>query len=173
MQREQLLQCFVRDRGHYLGFLRVLCRDLDWAEDLFQELSIEVMEHVDRYDAQRDFGAWVRGIARNLYRKSAVSRQKANPAYDPQLLEMVTNAYEGRDKNEEEERREQVQYLRRCLAAISQNHREMLRQRYEQNFSTAQIASNRQKTVSAVDTAICRIRSALLRCIEQQGRVST
>jgi RNA polymerase sigma-70 factor (ECF subfamily) len=173
MQRELLLHCFVRDRGHYLGFLRALCRDADWAEDLFQELSIEVMEHIDRYDAQRDFGAWVRGIARNLYRKSSANRLKAGPAYDPQLLETVMSVYEGRSEKEAEERRELVQHLRHCLAAISQNHRELLRQKYEKNFSTPQIASSRQKTVSAIDTAICRIRSALLRCIEQQGRVSS
>src|SRR5581483_10076508 len=96
MEREQFLQCFVRDRGHYLGFLRALCRNSDWAEDLFQELSIEVMEHIGQYDKSRDFSAWVRGIARNLYRKSATHRQKAAPAYDPQLLELVMHAFESR-----------------------------------------------------------------------------
>lgn len=172
-RRKELIQTFVRDRGHFLGFLRVLCRDAELAEELFQELSVAVIESVETFDPSGDFGAWVRGIARNLYRKALRSerrRSRLHGTYDPAVVEAVAGAYEGRTAEEGLENVDRIRFLRRCIDRLPEEHRRLLRDRYEVNLRAAQIAEACRKTVSAVETAFCRIRAALLRCIERQVR---
>jgi len=170
-RRSDLIQQFVRDRGHFIGFLRVLSRDPELTEELFQELSVVVIERIDTFDARRDLGAWVRGIARNLYRKALERRRKAQASpstYDPELVEAVLAAYGDRDARETEEKASDVQRLRRCLDRLPEHHRRMLADRYGAGLRIGRIAEIHRRTVSAVETALCRLRAVLLGCIRNQ-----
>ena len=52
--------------------LRVFVRSLgvaaDWVDDLAQDAFVEAYRKLDTFDVNRDFGKWLRGIARNLVR---------------------------------------------------------------------------------------------------------
>jgi RNA polymerase sigma-70 factor (ECF subfamily) len=168
--RPGLIQQFVRDRGQHLGFLRVICRDPDLAEDLFQELSVVVIEKIPAFDPERDFGAWVRGIARNLHRRALESRRdrgRDQVVYNPALVDAVLAAYESRAAAEREEKKDHAQRLQRCLAQLPPHHRELMRDRYESNQPIPRIAEIHRRTVSAVETALSRIRAALLECVQR------
>jgi len=169
------LQRFVRDRAHYLGFLRVLCRDDELAEELFQELSIVVIEKIYTFEASRDFGAWVRGIARNLFLKACRDRQRQNiheGAYDPALLESIERAYDARGKADEEAATDRVARLRACLEKLPENLRNLLRDRYEANNSSKQLSELHNRSISAIETSLSRVRATLLQCV-QKGADST
>lgn len=175
-RRNDLIQQFVRDRGHYIGFLRVLTRDAELTEELFQELSVIVIERIDTFDAGRDFGAWVRGIARNLHRKALERRRKtlaAPSTYDADLVEAVLAAYSERDARETEAKAFDVQRLRRCLDRLPEHHRRLLADRYGAGLPIGRIAENHRRTVSAVETALCRLRAVLLGCIRNQVEAQT
>jgi RNA polymerase sigma-70 factor (ECF subfamily) len=170
MTNPNLIQQFVRDRGQHLGFLRVICRDPELAEELFQELSVVVIEKIATFDPARDFGAWVRGIARNLHRRALESRRgrtRNQVVYDPALVDVVLAAYESRTAAEQVEKQDHAHRLQRCLEQLPPHHRELMRDRYESNRTIPNIAGLRNRTVSAVETALCRIRAALLECIRR------
>ena len=172
MNRNTLLQSFVQDRGHYLGFLLSLSRSPERAEELFQDLSVEVIEHLDTFDATRNFPAWVRGIARNLYRKSLLDRARGQQVLLPlesRLQEALAHAYAGRTPQEEEEQREVLERLYACVRAISEKNRRLLLGRYQQNVAARDLAARCRMSTEAVHTALCRIRASLLRCVRQQG----
>lgn len=171
--RQALIQAFVRDRGQHLGFLRAICRDPELAEELFQDLSIVVIEKIGTFDASRDFGAWVRGIARNLHRRALETRRdrvRPQAVYDPALVDAVLAAYEARAAEEVEEKADHAERLQRCLEQLPPRHRELIRDRYESNLSIHRIAEIRSRTESAVETILSRIRAALLQCIRQRAR---
>jgi len=171
--RHRLIQGFVRDRGQHLGFLRVLCRDAELAEELFQDLSVVVIEKIDAFDVSRDFGAWVRGIARNLHRRALETRRervRPQAVYDPALVDAVLAAYESRAAAEMEEKADHAERLQRCLEQLPPRHRELVRDRYESNLPIQKIAEIRSRTESAVETVLSRIRAALLQCIRQKAR---
>ncbi len=168
--RPGLLQQFVRDRGQHLGFLRVISRDPELAEELFQELSVVVIEKIGTFDPGRDFGAWVRGIARNLHLRALESRRnlaRRHVLYDPALVDAVLAAYESRTAAEREEKVDHALFLQRCLEQLPPHHRELMRDRYESNRTAQRIAELRRRTVSAVETALSRIRAALLECVRR------
>lgn len=172
--KDLLIQRFVRERGHFLGFLRVLCRDAEQAEELFQELSVVVIEKIETFDQTRDFGAWVRGIARNLFLKACRSKRLGagnELAYDPELVDSVVRAYEGEMAAEQEARKDQARHLRHCLAQLPEHLRQLVRDRYERNCKAQRLAEMHQRSVSAIDTALCRVRASLLDCIQRQMRL--
>ena len=63
---EELIRRFTGIRASILGYLRILVGDPHLAEDLFQDISVVVLEKTSTFDRAKDFGAWVRGIARNV-----------------------------------------------------------------------------------------------------------
>ncbi len=141
--------------------------------ELFQDLSVVVIEKIDSFDAAREFGAWVRGIARNLHRRAIetrLGRVRPQAVYDPALVDAVLAAYESRAAAEVEEKADHAERLQHCLEQLPPRHRELIRDRYESNFPVHRIAEIRRRTVSAVETVLSRIRAALLQCIRQRAR---
>lgn len=156
---------FMRQRAQHLGFLRVLCRDDALAEELFQDLAVAVLEGSCRFDPEQgDFAAWVRGIARNLWRGHLRRRRPSRPL-DAAVEEAVASAWDDRSPAEAVEQAERLGRLRECLGRLAPSARELLRRRYEEAESSACIAAALGRSVAAIDTALCRLRGSLLACL--------
>src|SRR5438477_9435842 len=54
----------------------VALQERDATADLVQEIFVEAYFHLGRYQLGRDFGAWVRGVARNHVREGLRSRSR-------------------------------------------------------------------------------------------------
>ena len=56
-------------REHQAGlraFIRALGVETDWVDDLAQEVFVLAFQKRERFENDKDFGKWLRGIARNL-----------------------------------------------------------------------------------------------------------
>jgi RNA polymerase sigma-70 factor (ECF subfamily) len=156
----------LRRRAQHLGFLRVLCRDEALAEELFQELALAVLESAASYrEESGDFDAWVRGIARNLWRDH-LRRRRPQTRLDEAIEDAMVRAYAERSPHDAMEREEQLGRLRACLDRLSVAARDLVSGRYERGESSSVIAARTGRQAGAVDTALCRIRAALLACLE-------
>ena len=156
---------FMHRRAQHLGFLRVLCRDEALAEELFQDLTVAVLEGVGRFrDEEGDFDAWVRGIARNLWR-GHLRRQRPTSPLNQAVEEAVAAAWDDRSPQEALEQAERLGRLKTCLDSLAPGARDLVRRRYEASESSAVIAQALGRTVAAIDTALSRIRSTMLTCL--------
>lgn len=161
----QLAIDFMRRRSQHLGFLRVLCRDEALAEELFQDLVVAVLEGTGRFRPDEgDFDSWVRGIARNLWRGHLRRRRPTRPL-DEAVEAAVAAAWDDRSPAEALEQEERLSRLRTCLEGLTEKGRDLLRRRYEAAEGSATIAAAVGRSVAAIDTALCRLRSALLACL--------
>lgn len=164
-----LVHEFMRRRAQHLGFLRVLCRNEALAEELFQDLVVAVIEGAARFRPDDgEFDAWVRGIARNLWRTHLRRKRPATPL-DSAVESAVISAWDDRTPLESLEHDERLARLRDCLARLSANARDLVRRRYEAAEDSASIAQALGRSVSAIDTALCRIRSSMLDCLGLDG----
>lgn len=165
MPSSSLTAAFVRRRAQHLGFLRVLCRDEALAEELFQDLAVAVLEGGERYDpAAGDFDAWVRGIARNLWRAHLRRRRPASPL-ESIAEQAVAAAWDDRGAEEAAEQEERLTRLRACLDRLAPAARTLVQQRYAEALSSAAIGAASGRSPAAVDTALCRVRAVLLACL--------
>ena len=71
------------------AFVRTLGVDTDWVDDLAQDAFVVAYRELETFDEDRDFGKWLRGIARNLVRnelRKAVRRRIMNEDLTRHLL---------------------------------------------------------------------------------------
>jgi RNA polymerase sigma-70 factor, ECF subfamily len=151
------------------GFVLGLLGDRTAAEDVFQETFLAVVQGAASYDPQRDFLAWVRGVARNKVLEYW-RRQGAKPRLvSEDFLEEMITAAEQCDLADWQARRTA---LARCLEQLAPRARQIVELRYaEIPLVPASIAQQLGWTVNAVNVALSRARHFLQTCTERTLRL--
>jgi RNA polymerase sigma-70 factor (ECF subfamily) len=166
-EREQLIREFQRDRHLLLGYLRALVGDPSLAEDLFQDVSVVVLQKIEQFDPGRDLQAWCRGIARNLVLRHRQDAVRLRAFEDDRLVELIDAAFaENAGRDLWDPRRNE---LRPCLEALAASSRELVHRRYETGLSMRSIAARLSRTEAAVQVALSRVRKWLADCIERRA----
>src|SRR5262245_5818694 len=119
VSQPQLVKDFLEHRGLILGFICALTRNLQVAEEIFQDLGLKVVEHAARGTAVGRFLPWVREVARNLiadyYRKKPKSMQLEEVSGS--MAEVFCQAFEENEISSEGTRLRK-QYLAECLGRL-------------------------------------------------------
>lgn len=163
---------FVRENHAGLrAFVRSIGVDPLWVDDIAQEAFIIAYERMDEFDPTRDFGAWVRGIARNL----VINERRKNARRKRILSDNLTDVLVASSSAVEEEKEElgdrgraKMVALQHCLAEMPEKSRHLVKARYEDNVSAPDIAEHLNMKAAAVRKALERARAALRKCMEQQ-----
>jgi RNA polymerase sigma-70 factor, ECF subfamily len=167
LEREQLIREFQRDRYLLLGYLRALVGDPSLAEDLFQDVSVIVLQKIDQFQADRDLQAWCRGIARNLVLRHRQEAARLRTFEDDRIVDLVDAAFaENPDRDLWDPRRQE---LRRCLGSLAAPSRDLIQLRYESGLSLRSIAARLSRTEAAVQVALSRVRKWLADCIARRA----
>jgi RNA polymerase sigma-70 factor (ECF subfamily) len=158
-------RCFIRCRGMISSYILSLVRDPAAAEDLLQDVAVNLLEKFDAFDG-RDFGAWARQVARwhvlNHWRSESRYRRTLR-ASTLDLLDAPFGAAE--DRSAAWEVRKSA--LSRCLEGIGERLRGALEMRYVGGLSLAQIAARLGKREGAVQMAMARTRDRLADCVRR------
>src|SRR5262245_41105154 len=62
--KAEFAELLRRDQSRLLAYLHSLVRDLDDAEDLFQQTTVILWKKFSDFDRARSFFAWAAGVAR-------------------------------------------------------------------------------------------------------------
>jgi RNA polymerase sigma-70 factor (ECF subfamily) len=157
----EFLQLFLTHQGDLRAFIGALVRDPQAREDIFQNVSLTLWESFDRYDRDRSFGAWARGIAA----KKVMHEHRRNARFPlllpPEAIQTVADAY---DRTEREAGPRQAA-LSECLRRLPAKTREMLTLRYDGVLSGEGIALRTGASLAAVHQTLSRARASLSDCI--------
>ncbi|MBI4026892.1 MAG: sigma-70 family RNA polymerase sigma factor [Verrucomicrobia bacterium] len=141
-------------------------RDIAATEDLVQQVFVSAYQNLNSFERGRDFGAWLRTIARNLlrnelrrggreadhlrrYHEWLITRLEHNPHAEPN---------EGFLRD----------HLRECRAKITGHAADALRLRYEDGMGFEEIAAKLGRTIEAARQMLVRVRIELRQCIEKR-----
>jgi len=151
---DEALLLRVRDRdpaamGHFFehfydrvyGYLASLLRDRSAAEDLAQETFLKLHGALDRLDPSRDPAPWVFTVASNLARDHWRSgKQRTARQADAEEIETLPSESAGDDPLATLEQQEQARQVRRALAALPEDARQVILLRSFQEMGFPQIA---------------------------------
>ena len=140
-------------------------RDRDRAEDVLQQTYMAVYSSLDRYEQGRDFGAWIRTIARNTCRRALRDAFRDANLRKSYADAIAVKADLRRAEEEHPERR--VEHLNECLQQVPENSRRLLELRYTLGKRVNDIAEKAGKTAGTIKKMLFRIRVALKECIER------
>jgi RNA polymerase sigma-70 factor (ECF subfamily) len=141
-------------------------RDAAATDDLVQQAFVDAYFHLDRYARGRDFGAWLRAIARNLVRKElrrGVREGRKFAAYRRHLLERLDG---DPDIDWRLERRRRA--VARCREGLSPDASRAIDLRYGEGKSFGEVAEALGRTVAAARQLLQRVRLALRKCAEER-----
>lgn len=153
----------VEYRARLLPYLLHLAGDPHEAEDLFQDLSVAVLENPALLRRAGDVFAYLRGIARHL----AAGRRRLHARTGESLRRWTEWAWEADpgDDSSDEDRRRQVAALQQCREGMQETARRLLSLRYDQGLDLKAIGEALGSTEGAVKMMFLRVRQALAKCI--------
>jgi RNA polymerase sigma-70 factor (ECF subfamily) len=127
----------------------------DLADEVVQETWLTAVRRVRDFDPARgSFAAWLCGIAANVLRnqlRRAVRRRAVPPPAGARTAEAADAAVE---------RREQAEHVARALAELPERYEAVLRAKYLDGRSMAEIAADWDETPKAVESLLTRARQA-------------
>ncbi|HLY12420.1 MAG TPA: sigma-70 family RNA polymerase sigma factor [Planctomycetota bacterium] len=166
-ERDRLIREFQRDRLRLIAYIRSLVGDGDLSEDIFQEVSVVVLQKADEFVQGSDLRAWCRGIARNLVLREREKSQRLRPFSDLQIVELVDVAFlenEGRDLMDARR-----SLLKRCMDRLAAPSKDLLRLRYSVGLSLREVGLKLGRTEAAVQVGLSRLRKWLSDCVDRRG----
>lgn len=152
-------------REHQAGlraFIRALGVEPDWVDDLAQEVLLIAFRKQAQFDSTKDFGRWLRGIARhhvaNERRKEARRSRLLNGALTEVLLELDASV-----AADSTDTRLVLDALRDCVEQLPEPGRALLRRRYATNENTSVLGNALEQSAVAIRPSLLRLRLAVKR----------
>lgn len=163
---DDLCEAHIREFvGHYMETLFYFCLkktgDRTEAEDLTQDIALQILGALRRGTNPSHFSAWVWQIARNRY--AAWAEKKHRRTERQSTADIGEYEIEGDDGDPLDSviDTEQTDLLRRELAFIRREYRDIVVAYYIENRSIHDIAQSNSLTVSAVQQRLHRARTIL------------
>lgn len=135
------------------------------ASDIVQEACVTAYKNLAKFESDKDFGAWMRGIVRNKCREF-YRKQNTKPISD-EAVEAIEQCH----KNWEILQQEQSGVfgaLRDCIDNLEASERSLIRSFYYSGESGDELAENLQVTPSAVRKRLQRSRTDLRHCLDHK-----
>ena len=154
----------TRHKNRVYSYIFYTVKDNDLCEDIFQETFVKVITTIKqgRYVEAGKFSSWVTHIAHNLiidhYRQERNENLVSNDENDEKDIFNRKELSEGTIEDSIITRQIHAD-IRRLVAALPENQREVLIMRYYKDMSFKEIAD---ATQVSINTALGRMRYALL-----------
>ena len=159
-----------QNRRWLMAYFLAATGDPHRSEDLVQDVFAAAIQNAEKFDPSKSFGAWLRGIARNLllmsYRESRSRLLSVDPAMLDRLDESAAQAEAAHSVPGYSELRRQI--LRDCLKSVPDRGRKVLGLKYAQGRISRDIARETGMQVGAVDMLLSRLRRALQECVSRK-----
>ncbi|MBI3855389.1 MAG: sigma-70 family RNA polymerase sigma factor [Planctomycetes bacterium] len=149
-----------------LAYALALTRRPEVAEDLAQDALLIAHRDLAKFDAARDFGAWVRGIIRMKYLEWTRSHRMERMSESQ--IERIDAEHREWDRAAEEGRGDALAALRICRDELGGHILETLDLFYSERRSCADIAARLQTTEVVIRKRLQRAREALGDCLKKR-----
>lgn len=175
MSDNELLQCYLaggkeaisqlieRHRPRVYDYIRMMVKDADLADDIFQETFIKVVRVIDegRYKESGKFLSWVMRIAHNqVIDHFRAEKQNHNINESSAGYDILGTQHLTEGSIEDRLVGEQIAAdLRRLVEELPDEQQEVVRLRYYGGLSFKEIA---EQTEVSINTALGRMRYALI-----------
>ena len=151
-----------RDQSRLFGYIHSLVRDLDDADDLFQQTTLILWKKFDDFDRRRDFFAWACGIARLETANFVRARARQRLYFSDDLSLLLAEAHAEMADRELADRRDA---LARCVEKLRQRDRDLLAECYGDEAGVRAAAGRHRRSAPSVYNSLRRIRRALFECV--------
>lgn len=152
-----------RETSRLFAYIHSLVRDLDDAEDLFQQTTVILWKKFADFDRSRSFFSWACGVARFEAANFLRARGRQRLYFGDELNLLLIEAHEEQPP-EDDDRREA---LARCVEGLRERDRELLEACYADSAGVHESAARLGRSTQSVHNSLRRIRRALYECVRR------
>jgi RNA polymerase sigma-70 factor (ECF subfamily) len=127
---------FARHHVRVYRFVLRLVRDQTKAEDLISEVFLDVWRQAGKFEARSAVSTWLLAIAR--YKALSALRRRPDEELDEETAAAIEDP--GDDPETALEKKDKGEILRKCLTALSPEHREIIDLVYYHEKSVEEVA---------------------------------
>ncbi len=160
----EFLKLLLAHQADLQAFLASLVRSRVDCEDVFQETVLTLWDKIGEYDRSRSFGAWARGIAANKVLQNRHRLGRVPALLSPEAITAVADAFQRR----ESAGTAALDALEDCVEPLPEQSRHVLRLRYVERWSVAEIAQQLGVTPAAMSKTLSRLRTRLYDRVERR-----
>jgi RNA polymerase sigma-70 factor, ECF subfamily len=157
----------VRDYALPLrSYLASQVHRLDDVDDLTQEVFLAALSSLSTFRRGDDFGAWLRGIARNkllVYFRSQARRSQALERFRDEVTALIEHDLEGAAASD---RAEMIERLLRCIAELPDRLRRVVRAGLDGD-KPVEVAKALSTTIGVVYNLHYRANQLLRECLQK------
>jgi RNA polymerase sigma-70 factor (ECF subfamily) len=157
---------FGRHQTRLFAYIYSLVRDLDDADDLFQQTSLVLWDKYDRFDPGKSFIAWACGVARFEVSNFLRSRSRQRLHFSDELAMMLIDAHDEVRHEDVEERRDA---LAECMKKLRERDRQLLDDCYGRSARIPEVARGWGRSTQSIHNSLRRIRRTLFECVKRSG----
>lgn len=170
MESPQTIRLLMAERERLFSYIWAIVGDAHLAEDVFQEVSLFVIEK--RPDASDDvsFRVWLRRTARfKAIEALRRSRREVIPL-DESVLDSLETHWVHYDANAESDL---IDLLKECMKSLTPNGQNIIGLRYVEGLRSREIAQRLGRQVDTVYRSIARAHRALMECVRSKLAAKT
>lgn len=165
----KLFEALMQENSHSLRvFLHSIVRDSTTVDDLFQETMIVAWRTIERFDQDRSFGKWIRGIARNLILSQRRKAARDVVLTDSELIDLIDDHCESIQLMSNDFLDRRLQRLQKCVDALPDTYKDAIKLRYQKEVRGKQLADLLETSWDNVKKRLQRGRKILFECMESK-----
>jgi RNA polymerase sigma-70 factor (ECF subfamily) len=151
-------------QSQLFGYIYSLVRDLDDADDLFQQTSVVLWDKFDLFVPSKSFIAWACGVARFEVSNFLRSRSRQRLHFTDELGLLLIEAHE---QLEAEELAGRKNALANCMRKLRSRDQQLLEACYERSARIPEVARDWGRSSQSIHNSLRRIRRTLFDCVSR------
>ncbi|MBN1672685.1 MAG: sigma-70 family RNA polymerase sigma factor [Kiritimatiellae bacterium] len=163
---EEITAQLVRHRRALFAYIFTILRDHHLSEDVFQEVSLVLVNRYTEREDVRNFWSLAREIARRTARAAQRRATREPVLLSDEAMEALDRGFE--QIGDEVDDRKAA--LHACVDRLPKNWRQIVRLRYWRGLSVSFVAEELGRSVNTISVTLNRIRSRLADCVNAQLR---
>lgn len=160
---ERVQSLFLHHSPLIRGFIRGLLPDAVRADDVLQETFLTITRKAAEFDPTTSFPKWACSVARFKVLEERRAMGKACGLLSPEAMEALAVTEEATVLDPRLDR------LHQCLRKLPDSMRKLLRLRYEEDHTPAEVADRIGWSHNSVYVTLSRARAALRKCLEAES----
>lgn len=165
LEQADIMRILLRERDKLFAYIWSIVRDTDLADDVFQDVSMLVIERREEINSESHLLGWVRKAARLKALEALRARKRHPTALSIEALAVLEDHWAAYDSTKTSV---MVDALRRCIEKLSPYAKQIVRLRYVEGMPGQNVAETMNRKVDTVYKALTRIHSALRTCVNRQ-----
>jgi len=163
-RKEEFTEQLRQSHRQLLGYIFTLLRNLEDAQDVFQQTCIVLWDHFDEFEPGTNFTAWACTVAQFKVRDFLKCRRRYEAHLSEVFVERLAAIQSQVTSNEIEARHEALGV---CIEKLTPHQRSLIEHCYGGSEKIPEVAEQLGRSVRGLYNSLQRIREGLCDCVQR------